>query len=129
MPLKPGYNIVTERVADTETSMGALEFFRHVAADDTVETPITVTGLEDLLYDAVEEERDEILVSLRNTLRETGSLGSMDAVQFLIDGQIVEDVAFRVRIERSEGGVYFDIGQMCVEKPQLLSPSHAVARK
>ncbi|MFB6187961.1 MAG: hypothetical protein ABEI86_13995, partial [Halobacteriaceae archaeon] len=129
MPLKPGYNIVTERVADTDTSMAALEFFRHVADNDPIETPVTVTGLEDLLYDAVEDEQGEILVLLRNALRKTDSLGSMDAVQFIIDGQIIDDVEFRIRIERSEGGVYLDIGQMFVEEPQRLTPTHGVARK
>ena len=129
MSLQPGYNIVTERVADTETSMAALEFFRHAAADDPINTPVTVTGLDDLLYNAAEGERNDVLVTLRTVLRETNSLGSMDAVQFVLDGDIVEDVAFRIRTERSEGGVYFDIGEMFVEEPQRLSPTHGVARK
>jgi len=34
-----------------------------------------------------------------------------------------------VRVERSEGGVYLDIGQIFVEKPQPMSATHAVARK
>lgn len=129
MPLRPGYNIVTEAEADTDSELAALEFFRRAAADQEIETPITVTGLEDLLYNASENGRSDILGELRQTLRNTQSLSSMDAVQFLIDGRLVDDVEFRVRIERSEGGVYLDIGQMFVEEPQTLSATQAVARK
>ncbi|WP_312910160.1 hypothetical protein [Natronosalvus caseinilyticus] len=129
MTLHPGYNITTEREAGTKSELAALEFFRRVAADEDVETPVTVTGLDDLLYNAVEEERNDILTDLRQMLRTTQSLGSMDAVQFLVEGTLVDDVEFRVRIERSEGGVYLDIGQMFVEEPRPMSATHAVARK
>ena len=40
---------MTEPVADTESEMTSLEFFRRLAADEEVSTTITVTGLEDLL--------------------------------------------------------------------------------
>ncbi len=129
MTLHQGYNIVSKRVAETDSEQAALEFFRKLAADEGVSTPVTVTNLEDLLYNAEEDERSKILGELRQTLRSTKSLGSMDAVQFLIDGQLVNEVEFRVRIERSEGGVYLDIGQMFVEKPQPMSATHVVARK
>jgi len=129
MTLHQGYNIVSERVVETDSEQAALEFFRKLAADEEVSTPVTVTNLEDLLYNAEEDKRSKILGGLRQTLRGTQSLGSMDAVQFLIDGQLVDDVEFRVRIERSEGGVYLDIGQMFVEKPQPMSATHVVARK
>jgi hypothetical protein len=129
MPLHQGYNIVTDPVADTSNELTALEFFRAVAADSSVETPVTVTGLEDLLYNATEGSRAEILKQLRQTLRKTLSIRSMDAVQLHIDGTIVDDNAFRVRIERPEGGVYLDIGQLFVEEPKRLTASHAVARK
>jgi hypothetical protein len=109
--------------------MASLEFFRTLAADEEVTTPITVTGLEDLLYNVDEEERGKVLSTLRQTLRSSRSLGSMDAVQFLIDGQLVDDVEFRVRVEGSDGGVYLDIGQLFVEEPKPLTASHAVARK
>ena len=36
---------------------------------------------------------------------------------------------FRVRVERRSGAVYLDVGEMFVEEPQRLSPTHAVARK
>lgn len=71
MSLHPGYNIVTERVADTESELGLLEFFRKLAADEEVETPVTVTGVEDLLYDAMEDERNNILSQLRQLIRQT----------------------------------------------------------
>ena len=129
MTLHQGYNLVTEPVADTESEMASLEFFRRLAADEEVSTPITVTGLEDLLYNADEDERGTVLSTLRQTLRSSRSLGSMDAVQFVIDGQLVDDVEFRVRVEGSDGGVYLDLGQLFVEEPKPLTATHAVARK
>lgn len=129
MGLQPGYNIVTERVAETDGELAALEFFRKVAADESLDAPLTVTGLEDLLYDAAEEDRDDLVAELRQVLRDSRSLGSMDAVQFLLDGQIVDDVEFRVRIERSEEAIYLNVGQLFVEEPQPLSATQAVARK
>jgi len=84
--------------------MSSLEFFRRLAADEEVSTPVTVTGLEDLLYNADETDRSSVLAELRQTLRSTRSLGSMDAVQFIVDGQLVDDVEFRVRMETSDGG-------------------------
>ncbi|MDS0297540.1 hypothetical protein NDI76_02135 [Halogeometricum sp. S1BR25-6] len=127
--LQPGYNLVTESVAETESELAALEFFRRVAANEDVETPVSVTGLTDLLYDSAEDEREAILGDLRQTLRKSRSLGSMDAVQFILDGRFVDDLEFRVRIERSGDGIYLDIGQMFVEEPQPMSATHAVARK
>ncbi len=129
MTLHQGYNIVTDPVVDTPNELTALEFFRAVAANNPVETPVTVTGLENLLYNATEESRTEIVKELRQTLRKTRSIRSMDAVQLHVDGTIVDDNAFRVRIERAEGGIYLDVGQLFVEEPQPLSASHAVARK
>lgn len=84
MSLHLGYNIVTECVADTESKLGALDFFRKRAADKEVESPVTVTGLEDLLYVAEENKWSNILGEARQTLRKTQSLGTMDAVQFVI---------------------------------------------
>ena len=129
MTLHQGFNLVTEPVADTDSEMASLEFFRKLAADEAVSTPVTVTGLEDLLYNAEEDERGNILGTLRQTLRSSRSLGSMDAVQFVIDGQLVDDIEFRVRIERSGQGTYLDIGQLFVEEPQQIGATHAVARK
>lgn len=129
MSLHQGYNIVTAPVADTSNELTALEFFRAAASDSPIETPVTVTGLEDLLYNATEESRSEIVKELRQTLRKTRSVRSMDAVQLHFDGAIVTDNAFRVRIERTEGGIYLDIGQLFVEEPKPLTATHAVARK
>jgi len=109
--------------------MSSLEFFRRLAADEAISTPITVTGLENLLYNADKHDRSSILGELRQTLRNTRSLGSMDAVQFLINGKLVDDVEFRVRIEGADGGVYLDIGQLFVEEPKPLTATHVVARK
>ncbi len=120
---------MTERVAETDTELAALEFFRRAAHDDNIGTPVTVTGLESLLYNADEDERSEVLAELRMTLRQTRSLQTGDAVQFLIDGQLVDDVEFRVRIERSGDGVYLDVGQLFVEEPMTISATQAVARK
>ena len=129
MPLHQGYNVVTDRVAETDSELAALEFFRLAERDADIETPVTVTGVEDLLYNADEEERSSILAKLRQILRQTNSLKAGDAVQFLTGGQLVDDVEFRVRIERSGEGIYLDIGQLFVEEPKSLSADQAVARK
>lgn len=129
MSLHQGYNIVTEPVTVTSNELTALEFFRRLAADNPIDTPVTVTGLEDFLYNATEQSRSEIVKELRQALRQTRSIRSMDAVQLHLDGTIVDDNAFRVRIERSEGGTYLDIGQLFVEEPKTLTATHAVARK
>lgn len=129
MALHQGYNIVTEPVADTDNELTALEFFRKLAADQPVECPVTVTDLEDLLYNATEDSRSEIIRELQQVLRKTRTIQSMDAVQFYMDGSIVDDNTFRIRIERSHGGVYLNIGQLFVEKPKPISATHSVARK
>lgn len=129
MSLQPGYNIVTKRIAETDDELGALTFFRAVAADKSVETPVTVTGLENLIFRADESDREDIVSDLRDLLRHTDSLESMDAIQFLVDGRLVSDVRFQVRVERSGETEYLSIGGLFVEKPRILSPEHATARK
>lgn len=129
MTLHQGYNIVTETVADTGNEFTALEFFRELATDKPIDCPVTVTGLDDLLYNATEDSRSDIIRELRQVLRQSRSLRSMDAVQFYVNGTIVDDNAFRIRIERSGGGVYLNIGQLFVEEPKPVSATHSVARK
>lgn len=129
MPLHQGYNVVTNRVADTDSEVAALEFFRLAERDANIETPVTVTGIEDLLYNAAEEDRSSVLAELRQILRETNSLKAGDAVQFLIDGQLQDAAEFQVRIERSGEGVYLDVGQLFVEEPKSIGADQAVARK
>ena len=129
MTLHPGYNVVTEKIEETENEMGALSFFRALTADTEVETPVTVTNLTDLLYNATTDSRSEILRELRQVLRQSRSLHSMDAVQFQVDGSIVEDNAMRVRIQRSGEGIYLDIGELFVEEPTRQSATHVTARK
>ena len=129
MALHPGFNLVTKRTADTDSELAALEFFRMLAADESITSPVTVTGLDDLLYNAATDSRSAIVRNLRQLLRQTQSLQSKDAVQFVLDGSIVDDNAFRVRIERSGDGIYLDIGQLFVEEPRAISSTHAVARK
>jgi len=129
MSLQPGYNIVTTRVEETDEEYPALAFLRRVAANDAVSTPVTVTGLEDLLYHADEEARDAAVDLLRTTLRRSSSIRTGGLVQLLLDGEIVHDDRFRLRTEREGDAVYLAIGELFVEEPQRLSPEHAVARK
>ena len=129
MSLRPGYNIVTEQVEETESEYKALEFFRPLHSGESIPSRTTVVGLESLLYNTEEEERDEAVTMLRDILRETSSLGSMNAIQFLVDGQIFHDDRFRIRIERTGEPVHLNTGEMFVEEPQRLSADHAVARK
>lgn len=129
MSIQPGYNIVTEPVAETDTELTALEFFRQLTIDAEIQTPVTVTHLETLLLDTAEDDRSEVLAQLRRILRESISLDSMDAVQFLIDGGLFEDAQFRVRVKQRNEAVLLAVGEIFVEKPQRLSSTHAVARK
>lgn len=120
---------MTDRVAETDSELAALEFFRLAERDTDIETPVTVTGIEELLYNADEEDRGSVLTELRQILRQTNSLKAGDAVQFLIDGQIHDAAEFQVRTERSGEGIYLDVGQLFVEEPKILSADQAVARK
>lgn len=120
---------MTERVAETDSELSALEFFRLAERNADIKTPVTVTGMEDLLYNADEDNRGSVLADLRQILRKTNSLKAGDAVQFLIDGQIHDAAEFQVRIERSGEGVYLDIGQLFVEEPKSMGAEQAVARK
>ena len=129
MSLQPGYNIVTKREEVTDRELPALAFLRRVAADEDIVAPVTVTGLEDLLYHVDEGDRDEAVDVIRSTLRRSSSIRTGGVVQFLLDGEIVHDDRFRLRMKREGEPVYLAIGELFVEQPQRLSPSHAVARK
>jgi hypothetical protein len=129
MSIQPGFNVVTEPVAETDSELTVFEFFRALKQDKEINAPVTVVHLDRLLVDTVAEERGELLAELRGVLRESRSLDSMDAVQFVVDGRLVEDAHFRIRVEYRGEAVYLDLGEMFVEEPQRLSPTHAVARK
>lgn len=129
MALHPGYNVVTQEVESTEKSYAALAFFRRLATDQPVDARVTVTDLEDLLYHADEDERDAVVRRLRDVLRETRSFSGPTAVQFLVDGELVDDDAFTLRIERGGSPVYLRVGDLFVEQPRMEASHHAVARK
>lgn len=129
MSLQPGYNIVTKRIEETDRQYPALAFFRRSAAGVEVTTPVTVTGLEDLIYHVDEEARDPVVDILRTTLRKSDSIQAGGVVQLLLDGEIVHDDRSRLRMEREGEAVYIAIGELFVEEPQRLSPSQAVTRK
>lgn len=129
MPLNAGYNLVTDRIEDTEEELPALAFFRRLASDGEIPPRITVTRLEDLLYETDEQERDEGVRQLRTVLRESGSFRGPKAVQFVFDGDLVDDDVFSVRIERGGEAIYLPVGNLFVEEPRVVGPDHAVARK
>jgi hypothetical protein len=129
MSLNAGYNLVTDRVEDTEEEMPALAFFRRLASDGTLPPRLTVTGLEDLLYETDKDELDDAVRELRDVLRESGSFRGPKAIQFVFEGELVDDDVFTVRIERSGKAVYLPIGNLFVEEPNVVAPNHAVARK
>lgn len=129
MNLQPGYNLVTDTPVETEQELAALTFFRRCAADEELADTVTVTGLEDLLYHAEEDDRDSVVRELRDTLRRTRSVNSMGVVQFAVDGRLVDEDHFRVRIERSGEAAYLNVGELFVERPRMVAASHAVARK
>jgi len=129
MSLNAGYNLVTDRVEDTEEELPALAFFRRLASDDTLPPRLTVTQLEDLLYEADDKELDEAVRELRSVLRESGSFRGPKAIQFVFDGDLIDDDVFSVRIERGGDAVYLPVGNLFVEEPNLVGAGHAVARK
>jgi len=129
MHLQPGYNLVTDDPAETDEELAALTFFRRCAADEELAGTVTVTDLENLLYHAAEDDRGAVVRELRDTLRRTDSIGSMDVVQFVVDGRLVDEDHFRIRIERSGEAAYLNVGELFVERPQMVAASHAVARK
>ncbi len=129
MPLQPGYNLVTERVEETDVEYGALEFFRIAVADDDLPDRITVTGIENLLYYVSEDDRANAISTLRKVLRETGSVDQFSAVQFLIDGRLSPANRFQIRIERQGEAVILDIGELFVGEPAMVSATHAVTPK
>jgi hypothetical protein len=129
MSLRAGYNLVTAPVGDTGESLPALAFFRRLAGDGSLPNRVTVTGLEDLLYRTDEEDLDDAVRELRDVLREVSSFHGPQAVQFVFDGDLVDDDVFTVRIERSGDAVYLPVGNLFVEEPSLVGPNHAVARK
>ena len=53
----------------------------------------------------------------------------MDAIQFVVDGRLVDEDHFRIRIERSGEAAYINVGELFVERPRMVAASHAVARK
>ncbi len=120
---------MTDRVEDTEEELPALAFFRRLTSGDTLPPRLTVIQLEDLLYEADEQERDEAVRELRSVLRESGSFRGPKAIQFVFDGDLVDDDVFSVRIERGGNAVYLSIGNLFVEEPRVVAPGHAVARK
>lgn len=129
MSLHAGYNLVTNPVEDTEESVPALAFFRRLAGDESLPSRVTVTGLEDLLYHSDEEDLDDAVRELRDVLREVSSFHGPQAVQFVFDGDLVDDDVFTVRIERGGDAVYLPVGNLFVEEPNLITANHAVARK
>ena len=129
MSLNAGYNLVTERVEDTEEELPALAFFRRLANDGTLPPRLTVTRLEDLLYETDADELDEAARKLRDVLRESGSFRGPKAVQFVFDGDLVDDDVFSVRVERGGDAVYLPVGNLFVEEPRVVEAGHAVARK
>ena len=129
MSLNAGYNLVTERIEDTEEELPALAFFRQLASDGTLPPRLTVTQLEDLLYEASEDERDESVRELRDVLRKSGSFRGPKAIQFVFDGDLVDDDVFSVHIKRGGDAIYLPIGNLFVEEPRVVKAGHAVARK
>ncbi|WP_143095829.1 hypothetical protein [Natronobacterium haloterrestre] len=129
MSLNAGYNLVTDRIEDTKEELPALAFFRRLATDGSLPPRLTVTGLEDLLHETDEDELNEGVRELRDVLRESGSFRGPKAVQFVFDGDLVDDDVFTVRIERGGDAVYLPVGNLFVEEPRVVGPGHAVARK
>lgn len=88
-----------------------------------------MTRLENLLYETDANELDEAARKLRDVLRENGSFRGPKAVQFVFDGDLVDDDVFSVRVERGGDAVYLPVGNLFVQEPRVVEAGHAVARK
>ncbi|MEZ3145755.1 hypothetical protein [Halobaculum sp. MBLA0143] len=129
MSLRPGYNLVTDPIESTDAELGALSFFRRVAHDRPVETRVTVTGLETLLYAVADSERETVVDDLHETLRETDSLDGPQVVQFVFDGRLVDADVLSVDVDGDRGTAYLPVGNLFVESPNRVGAAHAFARK
>jgi hypothetical protein len=129
MPLKPGYNLVTEPVGETTGEYGALEFFRVAAADEDLPPRLTVTNLAELLYYVAPDNRAAAISQLRNILRNSGSIGQFTAIQFVIDGRLSPADRFQIQMDRQGDTIVLDVGELFVAEPEMLSANHAHAQK
>lgn len=129
MTLQPGYNLVTDRVGETDANLGALGFFRRVAHDRSVPNRVTVTGLDTLLYAVADAERAAAVDHLRATLRETDSLGGPQVVQFVVDGRLVDADRLSVDVDGDRGRAELPVGDLFVERPRQVAATQFVARK
>ena len=129
MSLNAGYNLVTSRIEHTEEELPALAFFRRVGSGEKLPPRLTVTQLEDLLYETDNGERDKAVRELRDVLRKSRSFRGPKAIQFIFNGDLVDDDVFSVRVERGGKSVYLPIGNLFVEEPRVVEAGHAVARK
>jgi len=129
MSLNAGYNLVIDPVETTEEEMPALTFFRRLEGKESLPSRLTVTALDDLLYQTDEDELDDAVRELRDVLREGGSFRGPKAIQFVFDGELVDDDVFTVRTKREGDAVYLPVGNLFVEEPRLVGPNHAIARK
>jgi len=86
MSLNVGYKPVTDRVEETEEETPALAVFRRLASDESLPLRVTVTGLEDLVYQTDEAELDDAVRELRDVLRKSGSFRGAKAVQLWSTG-------------------------------------------
>lgn len=129
MSLKPGFNLVTQMEEETDADYGALEFLRVIRNNAEIPGRVTVTGIDNLLYNAEAEDRADVIGIVRRTLRESKSIDQFTAVQFLIDGQFSSADRFQIRIERRGNAEIIDIGELFVGEPERISPTHAVTPK
>ena len=129
MSLYQRYNIVADPLEDGLPELGALQFFRAVAADKDLSTKLTVRGLERLLLYIDAEERNATIGDLQQVLLRSGSFEPHSVVQFVVDAGLIHDDCFRLRIEHGGEPHYINVGEMFIAEPQLMSASHFVAQK
>jgi hypothetical protein len=129
MPLYQRYNVVPDPVEVDLPEMSALQFFRTVAADESLPARVTVRGLERLLLHLDSEERTAALADLQQVLHRSDSFEPHSVVQFVVDAGLVHDDRFRLRLEHGGEPVYLPIGELFIAEPQLMSADQFVARK
>ena len=129
MALQQRYNIVSDPEDEGLPEMGALQFFRAVAADEDLPARLTVTGLDRLLLHLDDDERNMCLADLQQVLLRSSSFEPHSVVQFVVNARLVHDDYFRLGIEHGGENRYLNVGEIFIAEPQLVSASHFVARK
>jgi hypothetical protein len=124
MELKPGFNIVTEKIESYE-EMTILEFFRRICERKEIPRRITVTGLDTLLINSCgATEMVKFIFSLLKEGQNSKIVRPSTVVQFIVNGNLVKDT--RISLKTKDGNIPLEglfYGELTRQTPEWV---HAV---